>query len=176
MRRPRDWCCVTARRQRAPFDAGRLRGDAAFFHELSPESRRKRFFTAGEPADALVNRLCDRRTTSAASRWSPCGRSARHAADRGRLLLCHTPGAAEAAFRRRRPLSGKVSPHRAARAARRDRGPATAFADSRRRPCRQPRDARSLPRLRIRGAIEIGARVRRGHARPDPIRRRRRLG
>ena len=30
-----------------------------FFHELSPESRRKRFFTAGEPPDALVDRLCD---------------------------------------------------------------------------------------------------------------------
>jgi acetyl coenzyme A synthetase (ADP forming)-like protein len=30
-----------------------------FFHELSQESRRRRFFTAGEPADALVDRLCD---------------------------------------------------------------------------------------------------------------------
>jgi acetyl coenzyme A synthetase (ADP forming)-like protein len=30
-----------------------------FFHELSPESRRRRFFTAGEPADTLVDRLCD---------------------------------------------------------------------------------------------------------------------
>ncbi len=30
-----------------------------FFHELSPESRRRRFFTAGEPAETLVDRLCD---------------------------------------------------------------------------------------------------------------------
>jgi acetate---CoA ligase (ADP-forming) len=31
----------------------------AFFHELSPESRRKRFFTAAMPADALITRLAD---------------------------------------------------------------------------------------------------------------------
>ena len=30
-----------------------------FFHELSPDSRRKRFFTAGEPPDQVVDRLCD---------------------------------------------------------------------------------------------------------------------
>ena len=30
-----------------------------FFHELSPESRRRRFFTLAEPADELVGRLCD---------------------------------------------------------------------------------------------------------------------
>ena len=30
-----------------------------FFHDLSPESRYKRFFTAGEPPDALIDRLCD---------------------------------------------------------------------------------------------------------------------
>src|SRR5262245_15639308 len=30
-----------------------------FFHELSPESRRRRFFTLAEPGDALVTRLCD---------------------------------------------------------------------------------------------------------------------
>jgi acetyl coenzyme A synthetase (ADP forming)-like protein len=30
-----------------------------FFHELSQESRRKRFFTAGEPPDTLVEQLCD---------------------------------------------------------------------------------------------------------------------
>jgi acetate---CoA ligase (ADP-forming) len=29
-----------------------------FFHELSPESRRHRFFIAGEPPDALVDRFC----------------------------------------------------------------------------------------------------------------------
>jgi acetyl coenzyme A synthetase (ADP forming)-like protein len=30
-----------------------------FFHELSPESRRRRFFSAAEPTDALIDRLCD---------------------------------------------------------------------------------------------------------------------
>src|SRR5262245_7298700 len=30
-----------------------------FFHELSPESRRKRFFTPALPADALIARLAD---------------------------------------------------------------------------------------------------------------------
>jgi acetyl coenzyme A synthetase (ADP forming)-like protein len=30
-----------------------------FFHDLSPESRRKRFFTFAEPAEDLIGRLCD---------------------------------------------------------------------------------------------------------------------
>src|ERR1051325_4066884 len=30
-----------------------------FFRELSPESRRRRFFSIAEPSDALVTRLCD---------------------------------------------------------------------------------------------------------------------
>jgi acetyl coenzyme A synthetase (ADP forming)-like protein len=30
-----------------------------FFHNLSPESRHRRFFTLAEPADALIARLCD---------------------------------------------------------------------------------------------------------------------
>ena len=30
-----------------------------FFHELSSESRRRRFFTEAEPTDVLVDRLCD---------------------------------------------------------------------------------------------------------------------
>ncbi len=30
-----------------------------FFHELSPESRRRRFFAIAEPSDALIARLCD---------------------------------------------------------------------------------------------------------------------
>src|ERR1700681_2892459 len=29
-----------------------------FFHELSPESRHRRFFTAGEPADDVMARIC----------------------------------------------------------------------------------------------------------------------
>lgn len=30
-----------------------------FFHDLSPESRRRRFFAIAEPSDALISRLCD---------------------------------------------------------------------------------------------------------------------
>jgi acetyl coenzyme A synthetase (ADP forming)-like protein len=30
-----------------------------FFHDLSPESRRRRFFSIAEPSDALITRLCD---------------------------------------------------------------------------------------------------------------------
>ena len=30
-----------------------------FFHDLSPESRRRRFFAIAEPSDALIARLCD---------------------------------------------------------------------------------------------------------------------
>lgn len=30
-----------------------------FFHELSPESRRRRLFTLSEPADSVISRLCD---------------------------------------------------------------------------------------------------------------------
>src|SRR5262245_63918992 len=32
-----------------------------FFHDLSPESRRRRFFTFAEPGDALNSRLADSR-------------------------------------------------------------------------------------------------------------------
>lgn len=35
-----------------------------FFHELSPASRYKRFFTPGEPANALVDRFCDSRDST----------------------------------------------------------------------------------------------------------------
>src|SRR5438034_10376820 len=30
-----------------------------FFRELSPESRRRRFFTAGEPPDDVLDRMCE---------------------------------------------------------------------------------------------------------------------
>ena len=30
-----------------------------FFHELSPESRRRRFFTVGEPSETLIDSFCD---------------------------------------------------------------------------------------------------------------------
>src|SRR5262245_64485570 len=32
---------------------------ARFFHELSPESRRLRFFALAEPSDELLTRFCD---------------------------------------------------------------------------------------------------------------------
>src|SRR4051812_44350102 len=51
----RDGSVATVRRSK-PADRETMR---RFFHELSPESRRRRFFTAGEPADALIDRLCD---------------------------------------------------------------------------------------------------------------------
>jgi RimJ/RimL family protein N-acetyltransferase len=40
-------------------DAGDCGAIRRFFHDLSPESRRKRFFTVAEPSDDLIERLCD---------------------------------------------------------------------------------------------------------------------
>jgi acetate---CoA ligase (ADP-forming) len=40
-------------------DAGDQNAVRRFFHDLSPESRRKRFFTFAEPSDDLISRLCD---------------------------------------------------------------------------------------------------------------------
>src|SRR6266542_3981184 len=39
-----------------PGDLAALR---EFFHQLSPESKRRRFFSSADPADALLARLCD---------------------------------------------------------------------------------------------------------------------
>src|SRR5262249_51736609 len=47
---------VAAIRPAGPADHDAVR---RFFHDLSPESRRLRFFPGSEPADALVTRLCD---------------------------------------------------------------------------------------------------------------------
>ncbi len=70
-----------------------------FFHELSPESRRRRFFTAGEPADALVDRLCD----SADEQRSVTLVAVRQVGDDTRFIavgsyLAGAPGVAETAF------------------------------------------------------------------------------
>ena len=46
---------VASVRPAGPADRRAMR---RFFHELSPESRRHRFFIAGEPPDALVDRFC----------------------------------------------------------------------------------------------------------------------
>ena len=47
---------VVQLRMAAPSDHQAL---TRFFHELSPESRRLRFFTIAEPSDVLLNRFCD---------------------------------------------------------------------------------------------------------------------
>ena len=39
---------------------------ARFFHDLTPESRRRRFFTVGEPPESLIERLCDSSDAAAA--------------------------------------------------------------------------------------------------------------
>src|SRR4051794_14548892 len=51
----RDGTVATVRRSR-PGDRETMR---RFFHELSVESLRRRFFTASEPSDVVVDRLCD---------------------------------------------------------------------------------------------------------------------
>jgi acetyl coenzyme A synthetase (ADP forming)-like protein len=87
---------VASVRRSAPADCEAMR---RFFHELSPESRRKRFFTAGEPADALVDRLCD----SADDQRSVTLVAVRQVGDDARLIAVGSyfatgPGVAEAAF------------------------------------------------------------------------------
>jgi len=47
---------VATIRTTAATDAAEMR---RFFHELSPESRYKRFFTVSEPADDVIGRLCE---------------------------------------------------------------------------------------------------------------------
>ena len=48
-------------------DAGDRGAIRRFFHDLSPESRRKRFFTFAEPSDDLIGRLCDSRDAGRAA-------------------------------------------------------------------------------------------------------------
>ncbi len=59
-RQPAHASCATARWRRSAWrpthDREAMR---RFFHDLSPESRRRRFFTPAEPTDALVQRLAD---------------------------------------------------------------------------------------------------------------------
>ena len=91
----RDGTVATVRRS-TPGDREAMR---RFFHELSPESRRRRFFTAGEPADILVDRLCD----SADEQRSVTLVALRQVGDDTRLIavgsyIAGAPGVAEAAF------------------------------------------------------------------------------
>ena len=74
-------------------------GMRRFFHELSPESRRKRFFTAGEPPEVLVERLCD----SADEQRSVTLIAVRQVGDDTRVIAVGSyfatePGVAEAAL------------------------------------------------------------------------------
>ena len=87
---------VASVRRSTPGDRAAMQ---RFFHELSPESRRKRFFTAGEPPDALVDRLCD----SADEQRSVTLIAVRQVGADTRLIAVGSyfstgPGTAEAAF------------------------------------------------------------------------------
>ena len=87
---------VASVRRSTPADRDVMR---RFFHELSPESRRRRFFTAGEPADTLVDRLCD----SADEQRSVTLVAVRQVGDDTRFIavgsyIAGAPGVAEAAF------------------------------------------------------------------------------
>ena len=91
----RDGTLASLRRS-TPADCEAMR---RFFHELSPESRRKRFFSAGEPGDDLVTRLCD----SADAQRSVTLVAVRQVGEDRRLIAVGSyfatrPGVAEAAF------------------------------------------------------------------------------
>ena len=104
-----------------------------FFHELSPESRRQRFFTAGEPPDGWSIGCATRRTNSAASRWSRCARSATTRGSSPSAPTSRPAGRRRSGVRRRRSLSGQ-GPRRPSCSSGSPRSPpATASAASRRR-------------------------------------------
>jgi acetyl coenzyme A synthetase (ADP forming)-like protein len=100
----RDGSVATVRRS-TPGDRQTMR---RFFHELSPESRRLRFFTAGEPTDVLIDRLCD----SADERQNVTLVAVRQTGDDVRFIavgsyLATDEGAAEVAFAVDDRLHGK---------------------------------------------------------------------
>ena len=152
----RDSCCATARSRRcAPSDGGGPRRDppvlsrpvarveekpvlhrvAAVRHHRRPHGRLQRPGAGAHPHRAAP-----------AVRRSPT--------DCHRLLLAITPTIAEVAFAVDDPLPGARPLDRAARAARRLRRPAGVRALPGEHVCRQPRDARGVPRLRLRDPIE----------------------
>jgi acetyl coenzyme A synthetase (ADP forming)-like protein len=96
---------VASVRRSTPGDREAMR---RFFHELSPESRRRRFFTEGEPAGLMVDRLCD----SADEQRSVTLVAVRQVGDDRRLIavgsyIATAPGVAEAAFAVDDRLHGK---------------------------------------------------------------------
>ena len=102
----RDGTVATRAALDGPADREAMR---RFFHELSPESRRRRFFTAGEPADALVDRLLRLGgPNSAASRWSRVRQVGGDAAARSPSAPISRPATRRrSGVRRRRSLSGQ---------------------------------------------------------------------
>ena len=87
---------VASVRRSTPADRETMR---RFFHELSLDSLRRRFFTAGEPPDVIVDRLCD----SADEQRSVTLVAVRQAGDDLRFIavgsyIASQPGVAEAAF------------------------------------------------------------------------------
>jgi acetyl coenzyme A synthetase (ADP forming)-like protein len=87
---------VAGVRRSTPDDRAAMR---RFFHELSPESLRRRFFTASEPADTLVELLCD----SSNEQRSVTLVAERTLAEDTRIIavgsyIATSAGAAEAAF------------------------------------------------------------------------------
>jgi len=87
---------VASVRRSMPADGEAMR---RFFHELSHESRRKRFFTAGEPPAELVDQMCD----SADERRRVTLVAVRQVGDDTRLIavcsyFASGPDIAEAAF------------------------------------------------------------------------------
>ena len=64
----RDGTTATVRTA-GPEDRDALR---RFFHELSPESRRNRFFAAGEPPDAIIDRFAESSDDGAALTLVAC--------------------------------------------------------------------------------------------------------
>ena len=142
-----------------------------FFHDLSPESRHKRFFAVGEPPERLIESLCDSTTPSRGlTLLVDAPRRRRHAADCDRVVHRADRGRRRGGVRRGRSLPGQGARHGAARAARRARrrGRFQALPGDDAR--RQHRDARGLPRLRVRDPIEVGGRL---HRRAALARRRR---
>ena len=87
------------RRLRAPRPPIAMRC-ARFFHELSPESRRRGFFAMAEPSDALIDRLCDSTRSRAGLTLVACRRCRRRSAlDCCRVVHCApATGVAEVAF------------------------------------------------------------------------------
>ena len=130
-----------------------------FFHELSPESRRRRFFGLAEPAETLIDAFCDssnptRQATVVALRL--VDGELRPIAVGSYLDLGN--GAAEAAFAVDDAFQGKglgTDPPRTARDAGRGEWISALRSDG---PAREQRDARGVPRFGVRDPIEIRAR------------------